>query len=255
MRSLGVPAPFARCAGWPDSASPMVGRDAELAQLVATLGAGARRHRPDGPRRGRAGHRQEPPAQRAALGRGSRRLRLGRGPHRQLRPEPAAAPRDRPGTRPDGSARTTRDRSPPDEAGDRLAAGSTTSGGDDPESSAPSSATSCRCRSTRAAPSGSLTWSPARCSCEYTEAISALIAGLAQSQPLVIVCDDVHWADDASVDLLLPLVAAVAAHCRCCGCSRVAPSMRSRAGVSLANRPGDVRRRPGRPSAAATGGG
>ena len=46
---------------------------------------------------------------------------------------------------------------------------------------------------------------------KYTEAISGLITGMARSQPLVIVCDDVHWADDASVDLLLPLVSAVSA--------------------------------------------
>ena len=41
----------------------------------------------------------------------------------------------------------------------------------------------------------------------YSEAISSLVTASAQRQPLVVVCDDVHWADDASVDLLLPLVA------------------------------------------------
>jgi class 3 adenylate cyclase len=45
----------------------------------------------------------------------------------------------------------------------------------------------------------------------YSEAISGLIAGTAQDQPLIMVCDDVHWADDASVDLLLPLVATLSA--------------------------------------------
>lgn len=43
----------------------------------------------------------------------------------------------------------------------------------------------------------------------YTEAILTLITGAARRRPLVVICDDVHWADDASVDLLLPLVAAV----------------------------------------------
>ncbi len=44
----------------------------------------------------------------------------------------------------------------------------------------------------------------------YGEAIAALIRAAAREQPLVMVCDDVHWADDASTDLLQPLAAAVA---------------------------------------------
>ena len=44
---------------------------------------------------------------------------------------------------------------------------------------------------------------------KYTETVSGLITGMSKSQPLVIVCDDVHWADDASVELLLPLVSAL----------------------------------------------
>jgi class 3 adenylate cyclase len=40
----------------------------------------------------------------------------------------------------------------------------------------------------------------------YTEAISRLAAAVAGEKPLVMVCDDVHWADDASVNLLLPLI-------------------------------------------------
>ncbi len=44
----------------------------------------------------------------------------------------------------------------------------------------------------------------------YAEALVALIAGAARKQPLVIVCDDIHWADDASADLLLPLLPSVA---------------------------------------------
>ncbi len=43
----------------------------------------------------------------------------------------------------------------------------------------------------------------------YTESISSLIAGAARTQPVVMVCDDVHWTDDASVALLLPLVPAL----------------------------------------------
>lgn len=45
----------------------------------------------------------------------------------------------------------------------------------------------------------------------YTEALSSLIEGTARNHPLVVVCDDMHWADDASVDLLLPLVATLSA--------------------------------------------
>jgi class 3 adenylate cyclase/tetratricopeptide (TPR) repeat protein len=43
----------------------------------------------------------------------------------------------------------------------------------------------------------------------YAEGISDLIAGLARRRPLVMVCDDLHWADDASVDVLLPLLRTV----------------------------------------------
>ena len=44
----------------------------------------------------------------------------------------------------------------------------------------------------------------------YTEAIASVLAASARRQPLVVVCDDVHWADEASVDLLLPLVGTIA---------------------------------------------
>ena len=40
----------------------------------------------------------------------------------------------------------------------------------------------------------------------YADALSALLAGAARKTPLVLVCEDVHWADDASVDLLLGLI-------------------------------------------------
>jgi class 3 adenylate cyclase len=40
----------------------------------------------------------------------------------------------------------------------------------------------------------------------YTEAIGALVAAAARAAPLVMVCDDVHWADDASVEVLQPLL-------------------------------------------------
>ena len=40
----------------------------------------------------------------------------------------------------------------------------------------------------------------------YVEAVSNLISATADDKPLVMVCDDAHWADDASVNLLLPLV-------------------------------------------------
>ena len=45
----------------------------------------------------------------------------------------------------------------------------------------------------------------------HTQAISSLIAGAARERPVIVVCDDVHWADDASVDLLLPLIATLSA--------------------------------------------
>ena len=41
----------------------------------------------------------------------------------------------------------------------------------------------------------------------YADAIGDLVSGAAAKRPLVLVCDDVHWADDSSVDLLLPLFA------------------------------------------------
>lgn len=44
---------------------------------------------------------------------------------------------------------------------------------------------------------------------QYSDAIGALLAAAAARGPVVIVCDDVHWADDASVDLIEPLLAAV----------------------------------------------
>ena len=40
----------------------------------------------------------------------------------------------------------------------------------------------------------------------YTEALTELVAATARRRPTVMVCDDLHWADDASVDVLLPLV-------------------------------------------------
>jgi class 3 adenylate cyclase len=40
----------------------------------------------------------------------------------------------------------------------------------------------------------------------YTEAITVLVAAIAAAQPLVLVCDDLHWSDDASVEVLQPLL-------------------------------------------------
>ncbi len=45
----------------------------------------------------------------------------------------------------------------------------------------------------------------------YGEAVSNLVAATARNQPLVMVCDDVHWADDASADLLTSIVGTVSA--------------------------------------------
>ncbi len=45
----------------------------------------------------------------------------------------------------------------------------------------------------------------------YGEAVSNLVSAMARNEPLVMVCDDVHWADDASVDLLTSLVGTVSA--------------------------------------------
>ena len=45
----------------------------------------------------------------------------------------------------------------------------------------------------------------------YADAIGTLVTGSARKRPLVLVFDDVHWADEASVDLLLPLIATAAA--------------------------------------------
>lgn len=46
----------------------------------------------------------------------------------------------------------------------------------------------------------------------YADAIEAVVSGSARQRPVVLVLDDVHWADEASVDLLLPLIAAATAH-------------------------------------------
>jgi class 3 adenylate cyclase len=40
----------------------------------------------------------------------------------------------------------------------------------------------------------------------YMEAVGTLVAAAARVSPLVMVCDDVHWADDASVEVLQPLL-------------------------------------------------
>lgn len=37
----------------------------------------------------------------------------------------------------------------------------------------------------------------------YATAWKSLLVGLAQNEPLILVCDDIHWADPSSVDLLL----------------------------------------------------
>ena len=44
-------------------------------------------------------------------------------------------------------------------------------------------------------------------SAAYTQAISSLLAARAAKGPLVVVCDDVHWTDETSVDLLVPAAA------------------------------------------------
>jgi class 3 adenylate cyclase/tetratricopeptide (TPR) repeat protein len=46
----------------------------------------------------------------------------------------------------------------------------------------------------------------------YTEAITGLVTAAGRSRPLVIVFDDVHWADEASVELLQPMLALVPRH-------------------------------------------
>lgn len=43
----------------------------------------------------------------------------------------------------------------------------------------------------------------------YGEAIDALLARAAAGKPTVVVCDDVHWADEASVELLKPMLATI----------------------------------------------
>jgi class 3 adenylate cyclase len=43
----------------------------------------------------------------------------------------------------------------------------------------------------------------------YMETIGALVAAAAQATPLILVCDDVHWTDDASVEVLQPLLSSL----------------------------------------------
>ena len=43
-----------------------------------------------------------------------------------------------------------------------------------------------------------------------TDALMTVLAAAASRRPLVIVCDDLHWADDASVDLVEPLLGGLA---------------------------------------------
>ncbi|MFN2555463.1 MAG: AAA family ATPase [Nitriliruptorales bacterium] len=50
---------------------------------------------------------------------------------------------------------------------------------------------------------------PAAVQARYLAALRQLVAGLSASEPLVLVCEDVHWADAASVDLLARLVPVV----------------------------------------------
>ena len=64
----------------------------------------------------------------------------------------------------------------------------------------------------------------------YTEAISGLITRCGAEPALVIVCDDVHWADEASVDCCCRWSRRVYA-CPCCGWSPVAQSATCRAGA------------------------
>jgi class 3 adenylate cyclase/tetratricopeptide (TPR) repeat protein len=43
----------------------------------------------------------------------------------------------------------------------------------------------------------------------YGQAIASLLAARAARTPLVVVCDDVHWADEASVELLVPVATTI----------------------------------------------
>ena len=45
----------------------------------------------------------------------------------------------------------------------------------------------------------------------YAATWKSLLAGLAQRQPLILVCDDIHWADPSSVELLLHVLSVAAA--------------------------------------------
>src|SRR5690606_1222991 len=59
-------------------------------------------------------------------------------------------------------------------------------------------------------PDGTQTMEPEDPGREYTTAVTAILTALTRSErPVVIVCEDAHWADQSSVDLLtdlLPLI-------------------------------------------------
>jgi class 3 adenylate cyclase len=44
----------------------------------------------------------------------------------------------------------------------------------------------------------------------YVASLAQVIRGMSRRGPVVLVCDDIHWADSASVDTLLPLLSTVA---------------------------------------------
>ena len=173
---------------------PLVGRRPELDQLDAALEALRAGHRLPR-RRGRAGHRQDAPARRAAPARRGgglpRALRRGRRVRARRCPTTSGSTRSTP-TSPRRSSTT---RAVADLARRAAVARARRASGDE------------RHRTHRA--------------------VRRLLELLAEREPLVLVLDDLHWSDGASVELIGASCAA-ASRAACCSRSATGPGGRRR---------------------------
>ncbi len=168
----------------------LVGRTRELDELEEAWARGGHRHPPARARRRRRRHRQDPP------GRRGRPPRLRRRRARALRALRRGGARPVPGDRGDGARLVVRAR-----RWSRCASGSACA----PPTSGSCSASSVRPRLEEREPGPHGHDADAR-RLRLFDAVAALLGEIGTSAPLVLVFDDLHWADRPTLQLLKHLV-------------------------------------------------